>query len=95
MQYLEKRNFNNALQHISAFSKQSKKEIEISKVATSGSFWGFTNHNVTGSELNEVTSEREQHPQPGPGDNTSQFQGYKDKTQYRTDSHFHHHLYII
>lgn len=61
MQYLEKRNFNNALQHISAFSKQSKKEIEISKVATSGSFWRFTNHNVTGSELNEVTSEIQQH----------------------------------
>jgi hypothetical protein len=39
--------------------------------------------------------EREQHPQPGPSDNASQFQGYKDKAQYRTNSHFHYYLCVI
>ena len=54
---LKKHNFTNAIQQINKFSKMATKDIEITPVQTEGTWFSFNNHNVTGTELNEVTAE--------------------------------------
>lgn len=53
-------NFEKALAQIDEFSKQAEQQIEISKVDTEGSWLCFTDHNVTGAELNDVISQIEE-----------------------------------
>ena len=53
-------NFEKTLAQIDEFSKQAEQQIEISKVDTEGSWLCFTDHNVTGAELNDVISQIEE-----------------------------------
>lgn len=50
---VDKANFNAYLRKIRDFSNTLPANPKFEKFETEGTFWGFTNHQVTGSEMND------------------------------------------
>ena len=54
---IKEHDFQSAKNSLKRFSKQAKDHVKLSSVPTTGGLFGLGNHKVTGSELNEITSE--------------------------------------
>ena len=57
---IKKHKFLEAKENIKKFSDELPKEVELNKFETSGTILGFTDHNVTGDEMNDFVAELQQ-----------------------------------
>ena len=49
------RRFDSAKEDLRQLSRTAPRDVRLPSVSESGTFWGFTDHNVTGAELNRLT----------------------------------------